>query len=83
MAQPGILCLCFLSSKAQIPYSAYRSLQSLYHHVLQFCRVHQSMAQHIKAGTKCVFIFKTTVLRITAYVLGLIYSNLTLCENSV
>lgn len=56
MAQPGILCLCFLSFKAQIPYSVYRSLQSLYHRVLQFCRVYQRMAQHIKAGTKCFHI---------------------------
>jgi len=47
-----------------------RSLQGLNHHIL-----HWSLAQQIKVGNRCyiiISIFKTTILRITAYVLGIV-----------
>lgn len=52
-----------------------RSLRSIYYHFLWFCRrncVCWSLAQQTKVGNRCVCVFKTTVLRITAYVLGMI-----------
>lgn len=52
-----------------------RSLRSLYYHFLWFSRrncVCWSLAQQTKVGNRCVCVFKTTVLRITAYVLGMI-----------
>lgn len=61
-----------------------RSLQSLYHHIIQYCRrncICWSLAQQTKAGNRCVCVFKTTVCRITAYVLGMILLKL-MCVNS-
>lgn len=75
MAPSGLLTL-FLQFQSVMPLLglASRSLQRLYHHILQFCRrnsVCWILAQQTKVGSRCVNVFITTVV-ITAYVLGMI-----------
>lgn len=75
MAPSGLLTL-FPQFQSVMPLLglASRSLQRLYHHILQFCRrnsVCWILAQQTKVGSRCVIVFITTVV-ITAYVLGMI-----------